>query len=75
LGNVIMPARISHNQKAKIEIIPQLSGVTTEDVKRVLEIGQILSSVLTKEELDQLRMFLHGRVLTYYIQVITCKDR
>jgi len=33
--------------------------VTVEDVQRVLEVGRILLSVLTPEELEQLRILLN----------------
>ena len=38
---------------------PTETRVTTEDVKRVLEVGRLLFSVLSEEELDSLREFLY----------------
>jgi len=39
------------------------STVTVEDVQRVLELGRILLSALTAEELGQLRILLNGEML------------
>jgi hypothetical protein len=38
--------------------------VTTEDVNRLLEVGRLLLSVLTKEELNQLQQILNGYVIS-----------
>jgi hypothetical protein len=38
----------------------QEASVTVEDVQRVLELGRLLLSVLTPEELEQLRLLLNG---------------
>lgn len=36
--------------------------VTVEEVNRVLEVGRLLLSVLTQEELEELQALLHGEV-------------
>ena len=41
--------------------------VTVEDVKRVLEVGKILMSALTPEELDQLREIMKSQALDHLL--------
>jgi hypothetical protein len=41
--------------------------VTVEDVKRVLEVGKILMSALTPEELDQLREIMKSKALDHLL--------
>jgi hypothetical protein len=41
--------------------------VTVEDVKRVLEVGNILMSALTPEELDQLREIMKSQALDHLL--------
>ena len=41
--------------------------VTVEDVKRVLEVGKILMSALTPEELDQLREIMKSHALDHLL--------
>ena len=48
--------------------------VTVEDVKRVLEVGKILMSALTPEELDQLREIMKSQALDHLL-VISLSSR
>ena len=48
--------------------------VTVEDVKRVLEVGKILISALTPEELDQLREIMSSQALDHLL-VISLSSR
>jgi hypothetical protein len=48
--------------------------VTVEDVKRVLEVGKILMSALTPEELDQLREIMKSQALDHLF-VISLSSR
>lgn len=47
-------AALEHPSQGELNI----SQVTIEDVNRILEIGQLLLSVLTSEEIEQLSDFL-----------------
>ena len=40
---------------------PALSEVTVEEVNRILDVGRLLLSVLTKEELQEIQAFYLGR--------------
>lgn len=46
---------------------PVKAEVTVEDVKRVLEVGRILMSALTPEELDQLREIMSSQGLDHLL--------
>ena len=46
---------------------PVKPEVTVEDVKRVLEVGKILMSALTPEELDQLREIMKSQALDHLL--------
>jgi hypothetical protein len=47
--------------KTVTENAPELS-ITIDDVNRVLEVGRLLFSVLTPDEIEQLRQFLLERI-------------
>ena len=49
-------AAVEHPSQGELSI----SQVTIEDVNRILEIGQLLLSVLTSEEIEQLSDFLNA---------------
>ena len=50
-----------------VPVDPFKPEVTVDDVKRVLEVGKILMSALTPEELDQLREIMKSQALDHLL--------
>lgn len=57
--------------KEAIEERPTEPTVTLEDVDRVLEVGRLLLSVLTQDELDELQELLCGEPYPFPEEIVT----